>query len=83
MQWIITADHVEDDKRHMGHCSFGWLDSLDAPHEFQIYDDDGNLYYEGKATEIDTMPLDDFAGPNAGATDIRFKNADGEFESIN
>ncbi len=43
---------------------------------FRIKDGDGEVYYEGKMTHAlaDShqilMPLDDFAMPNAGATDL-------------
>jgi len=48
--------------------------------EFRIYDDDGELYYEGIMNEhcegLD--PLDDFGTPNAGATELRIKVKDQE-----
>jgi hypothetical protein len=47
---------------------------------FRIYDDDSVLYYEGYMMPFDTHderadgfePLDDFAAPNAGATELRY-----------
>lgn len=47
---------------------------------FNIYDDDGELYYSGRMITDDNPPdeeacggpLDDFGAPNAGATEIRY-----------
>jgi hypothetical protein len=40
---------------------------------FRIYDDDGELYYEGILIDGDGFePLDDFGSPNAGATTIKY-----------
>jgi hypothetical protein len=55
-------------------------------HPFLIFDDDGNLYYSGMCDTCDDEeamgPLDNYGTPNAGATEIRYKNADGIFESL-
>jgi hypothetical protein len=75
-QWLITADHVEEDRRHVGFCSDGWTDTLEAPHKFRMFDDDGNLYYEGKSNEQSFAPLDRFGSPNAGATEIHYEVGD-------
>lgn len=80
-QWLITKDLVED-SRQVGHCSYGWTDTLDAKHNFKIYDDDDNLLYEGKATEETFAPLDEFAEPNAGATEIHYEQPDGEYVKL-
>jgi len=54
---------------------------------FKMYDGDGNLYYTGKCVHDggeDTVfaPLDDFGRPNAGCTEIRYKNSAGEYETV-
>jgi hypothetical protein len=49
---------------------------------FRMYDDDGNLYYEGRSMEEGFEPLDDFGMPNAGCTRIDYKNDKGEYETI-
>lgn len=57
--------------------------------EFQMLDDDGELYYEGKiAWAIDYKdgsgfePLDDFGRGNAGCTEIRYRDTDGEWRTL-
>jgi hypothetical protein len=42
--------------------------------KFRMFDDDGELYYEGILVGGDGFePLDDFGSPNAGATAIKYK----------
>lgn len=55
--------------------------------KFKMYDDDGELYYDGRYIEendSDEMePLDCFGMPNAGCTSIKMKSAKtGEWEYI-
>lgn len=59
--------------------------------KFKIYDDDGIHYYTGviyldpdtSEGEDEFGPLDDFGTPNAGATEIRYKNDEtGEWETL-
>lgn len=52
--------------------------------KFKMYDDDGELYYEGRIVGeySEFEPLDDFGMPNAGCTDIQYKNEKGEWESV-
>lgn len=47
------------------------LDTNKTP--FRMYDDDGELYYEGNLYgDFNCLePLDDFGTPNAGATEIK------------
>lgn len=57
---------------------------------FKMYDDDGELYYSGriivpkaeKDGELLFRPLSDFGTPNAGATEIRYQNAEGKWETL-
>jgi hypothetical protein len=55
---------------------------------FKMYDDDGIHYYTGRIWHrdgpgsCDFQPLEDFGTPNAGCTDIKYKNAEGKFEAI-
>lgn len=38
---------------------------------FRMFDDDGELYYEGYVVGNEEAPLIDFGRPNAGATEIK------------
>jgi hypothetical protein len=51
--------------------------------EFQMLDDDGNIIYSGfNLGRDDFAPLDDFGAPDAGCTQIQYRNVDGYFETI-
>lgn len=98
-KWIITTDHVADKDAPAGTnanaaglegpsgCDDRTADQL--PDSFRMYDDDDNLYYEGKsdcltnpkAPEGGFEPLDDFGGPNAGCTRIDYL-IDGKWEIL-
>jgi hypothetical protein len=56
---------------------------------FQMRDSDGELYYTGRIVFSDDdddnelfAPLDDFGRPNAGASDIEYIDAAGEWETL-
>lgn len=65
---------------------------------FRMKDDDGILYYEGRILEKSSVtdeyesgfwgkdselaPLDNFGSPNAGCTQIEYKNKDGKWEGL-
>ena len=57
---------------------------------FRMYDDDGELYYSGRLIvpegeewgDLFFRPLSDFGGPNAGATEIHYKNDRDQWESL-
>ena len=52
---------------------------------FIMKDDDGNLYYGGLIQGADYQgfePLDDYGQPNAGATEIHYITADGNWEQL-
>lgn len=54
--------------------------------KFRMLDDDGELYYEGfmlhgeESTGFE--PLEDFGMPNAGCTEIRYKDKDGNWKGL-
>jgi len=92
MAWIITKDnlfHASDStearlgmKSEVGVRSHKW-DEIIAKNPkaetfaFRMLDDDGEVYYEGKSTVADSFaPLDDFGMPNAGCTEIQYRNGD-------
>lgn len=59
-----------------------------AAKEFRMFDDDKVLYYTGYCilpdglTERAFDPLDDYGTPNAGATEIQYKNEKGEWVTL-
>jgi len=83
--WIITVDHIADfDADFPSNANaVGMIGPADANpadagkciYPFKMYDDDHNLYYEGKSSEHGSFdPLDDFGEPNAGAAYIKYRN---------
>lgn len=77
--WIITEDYIEEETDATG--TMGGHDTTFTKEEilkgvkFQMFDDDMNLYYEGKiiGEYSGFEPLDDFGMPNAGCTSIWYK----------
>ena len=87
--WEITKDHVGDGELDGARPTWGepplTLDYSDLMvHKFKLFDDDGELYYEGVATnqssESAFEPLD-WAMANDGCTDIKYFN-NGRWESL-
>lgn len=86
MKWLITRDHIQTD------CAFnrGTVSGSEAqaafmnsaPWLFRLYDDDGNLYYEGAASHADFDPLD-WAENHAGATVMKVsKRGSSQWETL-
>lgn len=82
--WKVTKSWVNDG--HMGQpmptSVWGPKNGQigrEMPKKFQMFDDDGNLYFEGYATEdCNFHPLDDYGGPGFGCTYIKyFKDGQG------
>lgn len=94
--WIITKDHLADGSTITDEAgttgprraTADLLARLQAGEgqEFRMYDDDGELYYEGRYLGDDSEdmfgPLDDFGMPNAGAVRIDYKNDAGAWEVL-
>lgn len=99
--WIITKDHLAETFNDDS-SSVGVVGPSDAPDElverlnkgegqlFKMYDDDGELYFTGKALAINGEedseeylfgPLNDFGTPDSGAVDIHWK-INGKWESV-
>lgn len=92
--WTITKDHIADLSAARG--TNANAESMVGPsrakltHDeivahpdkqyFQMFDDDGELYYEGYIVgdHEGFEPLDDFGQPNAGATTIKYANKQGQ-----
>ena len=99
--WIIDKDHIKNESEPEGtNCNAkgvcgprgateAEIESLKngAGTKFRLFDDDNNLYYEGRLlgdpeSEDGFGPLDDFGMPNAGCTYIEYKNANGKWEML-
>lgn len=85
--WVVTYDHLDHERVSV----YGPRDISDehvkllnkrAPETrtFKMYDDDGNLYYSGRYVGPDGEdmfgPLEDYGTPNAGATEIRYRDSE-------
>lgn len=88
--WVITHDHIEDGEyNQVGTAGPGTADEemieavkTEGEHRirFKMYDDDGELYYEGFFTMDDENayhdapygPVEDFGMPNAGVVRIDY-----------
>ncbi len=83
MPWVITKDYINngehDSLNRQGVCSKDcpppkeWKEKL--PDRFRLYDDDGNLSYEGRFDSNDEYPFDvlDWAANDAGCTTLKYQ----------
>lgn len=85
--WVITVDHIAfpDAREGTYQNAVGVSGPRQQDHSndeivkngtaFKMYDDDGELYYEGYGLNCEGTdhPLLDFGMPNAGATRIEWK----------
>mgnify|MGYP003153688280 FL=1 len=85
--WTITEDHIGGGAVGVVGPRSATLTSeeiIAAGHHFRMYDDDGELYYEGYCTnntdERAFAPLEHFGTPNAGCTGIKYEGASGKYE---
>jgi hypothetical protein len=78
--WVITKDHIGlgGDKGIIGpRSATKTLEQIKKEGDyFQMVTCDGELYYDGYicGDYEGFEPLDDFGMPNAGCTDIRYRN---------
>jgi hypothetical protein len=94
--WVITRDHISEppacDAGTQGprDATATQLQAASkAGTPFKMYDDDGILYYEGRCWSEDGTdsedgfgPLDDFGTPNAGCTEIRYRQPGGQYVTL-
>jgi hypothetical protein len=93
--WIVTKDFIEDESKCIEvdvigprGCPFTKEELISKGTPFKLFDDDGNLYYEGfviadaNAPESIFGPLDDYGGPNAGCVDMKVLNSNKEWEFV-
>lgn len=92
--WIITKDFIFDVKTESSSIGVtgpsGLSDKLQEKLDagegetFRLYDDDHNLYYEGRILHERSgfEPLDDYGTGNAGCTGIKYLQPNGEWEYL-
>ena len=88
MRWVITAVHLEDcveSLNEVGQGNHPLERANELPYRFKLYDDDGNLYYEGRSDDRDSEdafePLD-WAIDNSGCIWIEYLQDSGEWEQL-
>ena len=91
MPWIIDRDLIADAQAKTGtnanavgvagpHGYAG--DGSELTCQFRMRDDDGEIYYEGRADAESFDPLDHFGTPNAGVTQIEYQQPDGSWKPL-
>jgi len=86
--WAMTTNFIDGQTKEDGNkaVSFDYEEGRQLPYTFRIYDDDGELYFEGKSDDNESedafSPLDEYAMPNYGATEIHYKNKTGRGFSL-
>ena len=82
---VITQDHdICNDCDNATPEQIDQLKKDGFTEHFKMYDDDGELYYSGYSKpDADFDPLDDFGMPNAGCTEIKYRNhLTGKYETL-
>jgi len=80
--WVIDFDYIDNPLGMSVKNLFGPRDATEedlvfCTQKFRMYDDDGNLYYQGRMSDsCDFEPLDHYGMPNAGCTEIRLLEGD-------
>lgn len=88
LTWVITEDHgVCNDCDNATPEQIEQIKKDGFTDHFKMYDDDGELYYSGYSKPLNDVdgfePLDDFGMPNAGCTEIKYRNAtSGKYETL-
>lgn len=80
IHWKITEDKIaEPDAKAgtnlnaLGVTNRGFDASVKLPVKFRMLDDDGEVYYKGVMSEAEFDPLLNFGMPNAGCTELQYK----------
>ncbi len=79
-------DITDDDTKLLKLVAEGKAPAGTESEYFHMYDDDGERYYSGYYVVSDGSdelePLECYGMPNAGCTEIRMRNKEGEFETV-
>jgi hypothetical protein len=79
--WKITKNVIDLNQDHQ--ASHDYKEGAVLPCRFKLFDDDGELYFEGIADEEDFSPLDEYAMPSYGCTAIQYRNpATKQYETL-
>ena len=88
MRWVITAVHLKDcveSLNEVGRGNHPLERAEELPYRFKLFDDDGNLYYEGRSNDRDSEeafePLD-WSMFHAGCTSIEYLQDNGSWEQL-
>lgn len=88
MRWIITVDHLTPLAEPMwfvrANMPPGFTKQMaeELPFEFQLFDDDDELYFSGKCGDLDTADCDaafaplDWAMDDSGCTCMKYRKQD-------
>lgn len=89
--WKVYYDHTEKKKVNIRSRNFNQEQWGKLPKEektfFKLYDDDGNLYYDGFTSDINESeekafaPLD-WAMAYAGCTTMKYKDRNGQWQFL-
>lgn len=90
--WKITHDYLAGEiggisSVGVGSIGIETVGEATLTERFKLYDDDGVLYFAGISDDSTSQnafdPLDDFAQPDSGCTEIRYLNrATGKYETL-
>lgn len=78
MKWHIHHSALENRSLNIGNAK---ADDPRLIHSFRLLDDDGIVYFNGSASELNFNPLDDY-GVAFGCTEMQHLNHLGEWETL-
>ena len=80
-EYIITYDFLEDEKwdKHVSEETPEYI--AKCTKKFRLYDDDGELYFEGASSDSSNFDPLDYFGESYGCTDIKYYE-NGKWESL-
>ena len=88
--WMITKDYISISSPAEGVGMYDIAKSSsqnveEMPYKFKLYDDDGELYFEGISSDRESEdafdPLD-WAQADSGCTEIRYLQDNGKWETL-
>jgi hypothetical protein len=80
--WAITKDILEPTGKRNATDEQLKEVKKDCKHHFKLYDDDGELYYEGYSDDDSSFSPLDWAMADSGCTEIKYRTASGKYETL-